>query len=71
MPDRSFARSIRRTLAGLRAMHDVVAGASGIRAYEQYITHMLAHHPEAVTMSREAFFRADLTARWEGVRRCC
>lgn len=71
MPDRSFARSICLAVAGLRAMHDVVAGASGIRAYEQYLAHMRAHHPEAATMSREAFFRADLTARWDGIRRCC
>jgi uncharacterized short protein YbdD (DUF466 family) len=72
MPDRSFAQAIHGVLARLGArLQDVVTGASGLLAYEQYRAHLRAYHPEIPPMSREAFFRADLTARWEGVRRCC
>ncbi|MGB5131393.1 MAG: YbdD/YjiX family protein [Steroidobacteraceae bacterium] len=52
-------------------LRDIFTGASGLAAYEQYLAHLHAHHPGVIPMSREAFFRADLTARWEGVRRCC
>jgi len=72
MPDRSIVEAIRRALAGLGArLRDIVTGASGLSAYEQYLAHLRAHHPDVQPMSREEFFRNDLTARWEGVRRCC
>ena len=72
MSDRSVVEMTRRALAGLGwRLRDIVTGASGLRAYEQYLGHLRAHHPAAQAMSREAFFRSDLTARWEGVRRCC
>jgi len=72
MPDPSIVEAIRRAPGRLGArLRDIVTGASGLRAYEQYRAHLRAHHPEVLPMSREAFFRADLTLRWEGVRRCC
>ena len=72
MPDRKFILVARQALAGCGArLCDIIAGASGLAAYEQYRAHLFAHHPELVPMSREAFFRADLQSRWEGVRRCC
>ena len=52
-------------------LRDIVKGASGLAAYEQYLGHLRANHPEVPPMSREAFFRDDLTARWDGIRRCC
>ena len=52
-------------------MRDIVDGASGLSAYEHYLAHVLAHHPGTPPLSREEFFRADMTARWDGVRRCC
>lgn len=72
MPDRSIAAAVTRALAGLgRRIRDIVTGATGLRAYEQYLRHLRAHHPGLQPMSRELFFRSDLTARWEGIRRCC
>jgi uncharacterized short protein YbdD (DUF466 family) len=72
MRDRSIAGAIRRALARLGArFRDIVTGASGLRAYEQYLAHLRAHHADVLPMSRAEFFQADLTARWEGVRRCC
>ncbi|MGH8135817.1 MAG: CstA-like transporter-associated (seleno)protein [Steroidobacteraceae bacterium] len=72
MPDRTIMRSMRLMLAGWCAgMRDIVDGASGLLAYEHYLAHLSAHHPGMPPMSREAFFRADMSARWDGVRRCC
>jgi uncharacterized short protein YbdD (DUF466 family) len=72
MPDRKFMRVICLALAGFGArLRDIVTGASGLSAYEQYLTHLRVHHPEVQAMSREEFFRSNQTARWEGVRRCC
>jgi uncharacterized short protein YbdD (DUF466 family) len=72
MRDRKFMRVIYLAFAGSGArIRDIVTGASGLSAYEQYLAHLHAHHPEDQPMSREAFFRCDLAARWDGVRRCC
>jgi uncharacterized short protein YbdD (DUF466 family) len=72
MPDRSIAAAIIGALAGLDArLRDIVTGASGLSAYQQYLTHLRAHHPGVQPLSREAFFRSNQTALWEGVRRCC
>ncbi len=72
MPDPKFMRAIRFALAAIGArLRDILTGASGLSAYEQYLAHLRAHRPEVPPMTREAFFRSDLTARWEGVRRCC
>lgn len=72
MPEKSIVRAGHRLLARLGArLGDIIAGASGLAAYEQYVSHQRAHHPDVKPMSRQAFFRSDLTARWEGVRRCC
>ena len=63
---------MRLALAGSFAcMRDIVDGASGLSAYEHYLGHLRARHPGTPPLSREEFFRADMTARWEGVRRCC
>ena len=72
MRDRKIIRVIYLALAGLGArLRDIVTGASGLSAYEQYRTHMRAHHPAVQPLSRGEFFRSDQAARWEGVRRCC
>ena len=72
MRDRMFLQETRRALAGLSArLREIVTGASGLAAYEQYLAHLHAHHPAVIPMSRTAFFRTDQAARWEGVRRCC
>jgi uncharacterized short protein YbdD (DUF466 family) len=72
MRELSSVRRVGRAVAGLGArLRDIVAGASGLSTYEQYLLHLRAHHPGDVPLSREAFFRSDQAARWEGVRRCC
>ena len=58
----------RRVAAALR---DVYAGATGADDYAVFVRHLAAHHPERDPPSRAEFARAQLTERWEGVRRCC
>ena len=55
----------------LGVLHQVLRGAAGTDAYDQYLDHRLRQHPDTPALSRAAFFREHLSARWEGVRRCC
>ena len=72
MRDRWFMQGVCLALAGFGGrIRDIVTGASGLSAYEQYLAHLRAHHPGEQPLSREEFFRSDQTARWDGVRRCC
>ena len=69
---RPIAATVGQLVRGsLAALRDVLRGAAGANAYENYLSHCAAHHPSLVPLSREAFFRLDLAARWDGVRRCC
>lgn len=62
----------RRALGRIGSIiREVLTGASGSDAYRNYLSHLRRHHPEREPLSREAFARADLSARWDGVRRCC
>jgi uncharacterized short protein YbdD (DUF466 family) len=44
---------------------------NGDSAYERWVAHLRAAHPEMPVPSRAAFYRAELERRWSGVRRCC
>lgn len=44
---------------------------SGDDAYERYLAHQVAHHPEMPLLSRREYFRRSEREKWEGVRRCC
>lgn len=73
-PDRAPLRLAGLTLAARRVgrvFADIATGAAGTNGYANYLAHHLAHHPGLRSLSREEFFRRELTARWEGVRRCC
>ena len=72
MPERKTRRALRLMYAvPVACLRDIVAGATGWSAYEQYLAHLHTHHPGLQPMSREELFKSDLTARWDGVRRCC
>ncbi|HUO79666.1 MAG TPA: YbdD/YjiX family protein [Steroidobacteraceae bacterium] len=62
---------LRRLRAIGRALGDVIRGAAGADRYAGYLAHARRHHPGQQPLSREEFFRRDLSARWEGIRRCC
>ncbi|MDR2195635.1 MAG: YbdD/YjiX family protein [Gallionellaceae bacterium] len=44
---------------------------SGDDAYERYLAHHTACHPDAPPLSRKEFFRRSEESKWSGVRRCC
>jgi uncharacterized short protein YbdD (DUF466 family) len=44
---------------------------SGDDAYERYLQHQAAHHPEQSPLSRRDFFRQWQERKWNGVKRCC
>lgn len=72
MRDLGVLKAVGIALAGFGAsLRDIVAGASGLSAYKQYLAHLLVHHPGVEPLSREEFFRSDQAARWDGIRRCC
>ncbi len=72
MADRAVTRLPGRIVsAWLRHVREIVRGAAGLDAYEQYLGHLRTRHPGAKPMTREEFFRADMATRWNGVRRCC
>jgi uncharacterized short protein YbdD (DUF466 family) len=52
-------------------LRQVLGGASGLDAYERYLEHWRGAHPDAAPLSREEFSRRELTARWNGIQRCC
>ena len=44
----------------------------GVPDYDLYLAHMRRSHPDAPTLSREAFFRDRMQARYgRGASRCC
>ena len=44
---------------------------SGDDAYERYLVHHAATHPELAPLGRADFFRSEQKRKWEGLRRCC
>jgi len=46
--------------------------AVGVPDYARYCEHVARHHPDRAPMSREAFFRERMSARYgRGRSRCC
>lgn len=60
-----FVRNVWATL------QQVLGGASGLDSYERYLEHWRQAHPDEAPVRREDFFRHELTARWNGIQRCC
>ena len=44
---------------------------SGDDAYERYVSHHLAHHGAAPTLTRREFYTQELQRKWSGINRCC
>lgn len=44
---------------------------SGDDAYERYLAHLRAAHPERMAPDRATFFRQREIEKWNGVKRCC
>ncbi len=55
----------------LRRCWQAVRRLSGDDAYERYLAHHAAHHPDDAPLSREKFFKQWQDTKWKGVKRCC
>ena len=55
----------------LQCCWKLVRQLSGDDAYERYLAHHTACHPDAAPLSRSEYFRHCERQKWEGVRRCC
>ncbi len=57
---------------GYRGVRWYLREVSGESAYDKYVEHTRAHHPDALVMSRRDFERARMRERDENPRaRCC
>lgn len=70
---RSHAEALRARLAAAwQAACHAARMAVGVPDYDAYVAHLRAAHPERTPMTREAFFRERLSARYgRGRSRCC
>ena len=63
--------SLQKLKQRCNAAWSVLRELTGDDAYERYLTHHAAAHPDEVPLDRAAFFRAEQQRKWDGVRRCC
>jgi uncharacterized short protein YbdD (DUF466 family) len=48
-----------------------VREVSGDDAHERYLKRHAQIHPDVPPMSRQAFFAAEQSRKWDGIKRCC
>jgi uncharacterized short protein YbdD (DUF466 family) len=58
-------------LLNARRCWDFIRELSGDDAYERYLQHLAAEHPEQTPVDRKTFFQHEQQRKWEGVNRCC
>lgn len=60
-------------MLSLKKILRFVREISGDDAYERYLEHWQKHHAEEgeQPLSRDAFLKAELERKWNGVKRCC
>ncbi|GAB4360726.1 MAG: hypothetical protein Kow0073_20100 [Immundisolibacter sp.] len=58
-------------MKALRAIWAWLRAVSGDDAYERYLAHHAAAHPDQPVLDRRTFFRQRQAADWSQVRRCC
>jgi uncharacterized short protein YbdD (DUF466 family) len=55
----------------LHAFWNFVRQVTGDDAYERYLAHHRAQHPDVRPMTRREFFRRRQDEKWSKVSRCC
>jgi uncharacterized short protein YbdD (DUF466 family) len=55
----------------LAALWALVRRVTGDDAYDRYLAHHRAVHPERAPLPRREWFRREQERAWGGVRRCC
>jgi uncharacterized short protein YbdD (DUF466 family) len=63
----AWIAALRWLTAGWRYIRAV----SGDDAYERYLAHHAAEHPEQAPLSCKAYFNERQRQKWTGVTRCC
>lgn len=54
-----------------RAMWAFIRALSRDDAYDAYLRHHAARHPEARALSRREFYLREQERKWGGISRCC
>jgi uncharacterized short protein YbdD (DUF466 family) len=62
---------MRRLFASCRRFWATLRAVTGDDAYERYLAHCRARHPDRPPLDRAAFYAAELDRRWKQVGRCC
>jgi uncharacterized short protein YbdD (DUF466 family) len=55
----------------LKQLWQFIREVTGDDAYERYLAHHLAHHPEHKALTRRDYFRHRQEQKWSKVSRCC
>jgi uncharacterized short protein YbdD (DUF466 family) len=58
-------------VATWRACWRALRALSGDDAYERYLEHRAAAHPEAPALSRREFYVDEQRRKWGSINRCC
>jgi uncharacterized short protein YbdD (DUF466 family) len=58
-------------VAAGRACWRALRALSGDDAYERYLEHRAATHPEAPILSRREFYVGEQQRKWGSINRCC
>lgn len=55
----------------LRRLWNFIRELAADDAYERYVAHHCAAHPDAPVLGRRAFFINEQSRKWSGIKRCC
>lgn len=55
----------------LKQVWQFIRELTGDDAYERYLAHHLAHHPDREPLTRRDYFRLRQEQKWSKVSRCC
>lgn len=60
-----------RIVSALGSLWRGLRTATGDDAYERYLSHHAARHPDTPPLSRRAFYDAEQKRQWSRINRCC
>jgi len=54
-----------------RRIWEFIRELTGDDAYERYVTHHRAAHPDRPVLDQHAFYLREQDRKWSGITRCC
>lgn len=66
-----LATVLHRLNASIRKLWHILRQLSGDDAYERYLAHHSACHPDTAPLSRNEYFLHRQEQKWSGIKRCC